>query len=506
MASKRRKELEQFRGNRVALYIRVSTDQQAEEGQSLEAQEAAMRKYCQENGYLIVDKFVDAGESARTAKRPGFQRMVAVAKKEPRPFDILLVHKFDRFARNREDSAVYKALLRRDLGIDVRSVTERFDGSPIGRMVEGILEVLAEFYSANLSTEVIKGMAHKAAKGEPLGVAPFGYMIDGRARRLVISPEEAQCVRWIYEQFVLSRRSMLSLAVELREGGLPKFGAFALKPKWSQQSIRIILTNRTYLGEFHWSHDGEKFVVPNAHEAIVSRELFDRAQDMFQYRRRKKNTYGDYLLKGFGKCAICGSGMARYRSFNRWQKNARGPANTDLPYTDWICCMGYYNHTCKGIRNAIKMGELERMIVCKIGELTQGRFDLAPNQIVLKERQVTASRLNAARRKLNRIPKKLLTQMKLLEEEVIDIEEFKEAKQRVLEEKHMLETTIQQLEAILSSQQVSLQSVTEQAQQVHTFLLNNALGTEERRTALSWILDHFVWDRRTEELQIFFHL
>jgi site-specific DNA recombinase len=142
---------------RAALYVRVSTEEQAQEGLSIDAQLKALQQYCRERQYLIVETFVDAGESARTDKRPGFQRMIAMAKQRPKPFDLILVHKMDRFARNREDSAVYKALLRKELGIDVISKTERFDDTPTGKPTEGITEVFAEFYSANLAHEVLKG-------------------------------------------------------------------------------------------------------------------------------------------------------------------------------------------------------------------------------------------------------------------------------------------------------------------------------------------------------------
>ena len=125
---------------KVALYARVSSDKQAEKDLSIPAQLKQMREYCRRNGWLIVNEYIDAAESARTANRPQFQLMIAAAKTKPNGFDAILVWKLSRFARNREDSIVYKSLLKKH-GIQVVSMNENFDDSPAGGMLEGIVEV-----------------------------------------------------------------------------------------------------------------------------------------------------------------------------------------------------------------------------------------------------------------------------------------------------------------------------------------------------------------------------
>ena len=112
-------------------------------------------------------------------KGPAFLRMIATAKSKPRPFDVILVHKFDRFARSREDSVVYKSMLRKDCGIKVISITEQFEDDKFSIILEAMLEAMAEYYSLNLADEVKKGMFEKARRGEHIGKAPYGYdLID----------------------------------------------------------------------------------------------------------------------------------------------------------------------------------------------------------------------------------------------------------------------------------------------------------------------------------------
>src|SRR5215469_13647999 len=131
---------------KVVLYARVSSDKQAEKDLSIPAQLKQMCAYCQSKGWLIMDQYIDEAESARTANRPKFQAMIAAAKSKTKDFDAILVWKLSRFARNREDSIVYKSLLRKQ-GIQVLSMNENFDDSPAGGMLEGIVEVVDEYYS-----------------------------------------------------------------------------------------------------------------------------------------------------------------------------------------------------------------------------------------------------------------------------------------------------------------------------------------------------------------------
>ena len=157
-----------------ACYIRVSTDNQTEF--SPDGQIEGIRKYAENNNILLDNDyiFIDEGISGRKAdKRPAFQQMIKVAKSKPKKFDVILVHKFDRFARSREDSVVYKSLLKKECNIKVISITESIEDDKFSVILEAMLEAMAEYYSLNLSDEVKKGMTEKATRGQYQAAPPF---------------------------------------------------------------------------------------------------------------------------------------------------------------------------------------------------------------------------------------------------------------------------------------------------------------------------------------------
>ena len=199
---KRKKGYNMEKDNKIAaVYLRVSTNDQIE--YSPAAQLNAIKKFAKANGYEIDPKYIykDEGISGRKAeKRPAFMQMIKTAKTKPHsPFSKILVHKFDRFARNREDSVVYKSLLKKECNVDVISITESIGDDKFSVILEAMLEAMAEYYSLNLSDEVYKGMKEKAKRGEVQTGAPYGYkVIDGN---FVIDESEAKIVKYIYNEF-----------------------------------------------------------------------------------------------------------------------------------------------------------------------------------------------------------------------------------------------------------------------------------------------------------------
>ena len=173
----------------AAAYIRVSTEDQVEF--SPDSQLERIREYAKRNNYILPQEFVfiDEGISGRKAeKRPQFMRMIGLAKQQPKPFDAILLWKFSRFARNREDSIVYKSMLRKQCGIDVISITENIGDDKMSVLIEALIEAMDEFYSVNLSEEVKRGMTEKARRGGVLAPPAYGYKAENG--QYVIVPEE----------------------------------------------------------------------------------------------------------------------------------------------------------------------------------------------------------------------------------------------------------------------------------------------------------------------------
>ena len=187
--------------NRAVLYARFSSDNQRSE--SIDAQIRAMQAYCKHNNIMIVDTYIDEAKSATTAQRPSFQRMIADSKLGM--FNIILVHKLDRFARNRYDSAVCKRELKKN-GVSVYSVLENLDSSPESIMLESVLEGMSEYYSQNLAREVMKGLKETALQCKHTGgQPPLGYDVEPDTRKLTVNEKEkekeAEAVRFIFSMY-----------------------------------------------------------------------------------------------------------------------------------------------------------------------------------------------------------------------------------------------------------------------------------------------------------------
>ena len=298
---------------RVACYARYSTNMQREE--SISAQLRAMKKFCADNGWKIVGRYVDEAYSATTDKRPQFQQMKADSNK--REFDIVLVHKLDRFARNRYDSSLYKQKLRKN-GVKLCSVLERLDSSPESILLEGLLESINEFYSANLARESMKGMKENAYKCLFNGGCPgLGYDIDD-SQRYVINEHEAKAVVLIFSMY-LCDYSYQQIADALNaDGFLTKIG----KP-FSRNSFTEIIRNEKYTGVYifnrseakgydnkrnsHRNKPSEEIIrIEGGIPAIISRETWEAAQEKrIANMHHARHCNCIYLLSKLVVCGVC---------------------------------------------------------------------------------------------------------------------------------------------------------------------------------------------------------
>ena len=163
----------------AACYIRVSTEEQTE--LSPASQLVEIRKWASTHGYIVPDEFVFTDEGITGRKvvgRDAFRQMIGVAKTKPKPFDAILLWKFSRFARNRDDAVFYKSILRKQLGIEVISIKEPIAEGKMGIITEALIEAMDEYYSINLAEEVKRGMEEKHRRGELQSTPAFGYCVQ----------------------------------------------------------------------------------------------------------------------------------------------------------------------------------------------------------------------------------------------------------------------------------------------------------------------------------------
>ena len=401
--------------NTAAAYIRVSTDDQVEF--SPDSQLKAIRKYAKEHELILPEEyvFVDEGISGRKAdKRPSFQRMIGTAKLKPKPFDVILLWKFSRFARNREDSIVYKSMLRKQCGIDVVSVSEQLTEDKTSILIEALIEAMDEYYSLNLSEEVRRGMTEKFSRGGVVSQPPFGYkMGDG-----VFVPDEstAGIVKMMFADY-LSGLGARQIAQKLNDMGYRTIKGNL----WENRTVEYVLSNPVYIGKLRRSKDPtdrtDRFhenvtLVDGKHDPIITPEIFDEAA---QRRRETKKAYtryartdpAEYMLKGLIRCDKCGSTLTM---------------SGDHSY---LQCHRYAKGVCK-VSHAINTSKINKLVIDKLKEdLSTGSFEFSAEP---KESAGTVSsvtpQLERERRKLERIKE-------AYEAGIDTLEEYRENKVKV---------------------------------------------------------------------------
>lgn len=300
----------------AAAYIRVSTDEQTEYSPAVQLDE--ILSFAQKNGFSIPPEFVfsDEGISGRSAeKRPAFQSMIRQARKKSNHIEAVIVHKFDRFARSKQDAVLYKALLKKD-GVKVISVKEPIpQDDKFAVIYESMLEAMAEYYSLNLAEEVKKTMSKKAAMGEYQAHAPFGYR--NADKTLVIEPEQAKIVLHIFRQYAAGQ-SIFRICQGLNE----MHCLTNRRRPFDTRAVSYILHNPVYKGFARWTPSGpidRRFDCPDTVIAkgdwppIVPLELWESAAA----RLKKYNvpahsrfeTEGRHWLSGMVKCSACGKSL-----------------------------------------------------------------------------------------------------------------------------------------------------------------------------------------------------
>ncbi len=302
---------------RAVAYLRVSTKEQADEGYSIAAQREACLRFIDDRGWVLADEFCDQGESARTADRPQFRAMLERLT-EDHSVQAVVVHKLDRLARNLEDHVTVRARLRK-MEVQVFSVSESLEESASGKLVEGILASIAEFYSANLGQEVRKGMGRKASEGIWPTQAAIGYRnvrVSRNARRseaiIVPDDERAPIIRQAFELYATGEWPLRALHEEMSERGLLNRAGNPI----ALSRLADLLKDKIYLGKVVWhgvEYDG-------IHEPLVTQELFDRVQEVFRLhdlageRKRRHEHY----LRGTVFCGSCGSRLCSMISKGRF--------------------------------------------------------------------------------------------------------------------------------------------------------------------------------------------
>ncbi len=341
-------------------YLRVSTADQAkrggrEEGFSIPAQREANTRKAASLDAVIIEEFVDAGESGTSAtKRPELQRMLTYVREHP--VDYCIVHKLDRLARSRaDDVAIHFAL--KQAGVTLVSTSENIDETPSGMLMHGIMSSIAEFYSRNLANEVTKGLVQKASLGGTVTRAPLGYknihVTDelGRVNRTVeIDPGRSHLITWAFYRYAEGDATLRTLLEQLTARGLTTRAT----PKWPSKPLTVmslhkLLRNPYYKGEVRY----RGVIYPGLHEPLVDPQTWQQVQDLLT----AHNTAGTHqrtnlhYLRGSVYCGSCGSRLMITTARNRW--------GNEYPY---LVCSGRTRKITDCQRQAMPVELIEELI------------------------------------------------------------------------------------------------------------------------------------------------
>ena len=275
----------------AVIYARYSCDKQTE--QSIDGQLRVCQDYAKNHDIMIIDTYIDEAISGTTDNRPDFQRMIKDSAKKS--FEFVLVYKLDRFSRDKFAATMYKHTLKQN-GVKVLSAMENIPDTPEGIILESLLEGMNQYYSAELSQKVKRGMRETRLKGlYQGGGVPYGYKVDGR--KVVIDEERAEIVRFMYSEFSKGVYVKDIIKALTLNGKTYKGKPFAMN------TVYNTLKNEKYLGVYK---HGEE-IVDNMYPQIVPEEIFYKVRGILaQNKHGKRSIEVRYLLKGKLRCGYCG--------------------------------------------------------------------------------------------------------------------------------------------------------------------------------------------------------
>ncbi len=476
----------------AAAYIRVSDERQDEF--SPDSQLKLIRDYCQKNDIDLPEEliFYDDGISAKSTKnRKQFNEMIALAKQKEKPFEMILVWKFSRFARNQEESIVYKSLLRKN-GVEVLSVSEQLGDNPFGGLVERIIEWMDEYYIVRLGDEVRRGMTERATRGLPNVPPPYGYSMKDGA--YVVEEAEAAIVRIIFELYT-NGMGARSIAHYLQELGVKtRSGHF-----FETRTIEYVLSNPCYIGYLRWNphrrsssarqfNNSEDIVTKATHEPIISEEIFKRAEEITENKKKRNVKYAHtdfrvsvFALKGLVRCSSCGATLVYQKTTGRLQ------------------CHRYNKGMCK-FSHSISLDALDQLV---LDALKHAVVTMSFRIANLDAPHSTSSGMNFDTL-IHREELKLERAKQAYQSGIDSLQEYKTTKEKI--QKKIGEYQNQKTNMMLAAPAYDLKKFAKSVTTVIELFESNEVSQEIKNEALRSILQKIVYSRSDNQVELYFYI
>lgn len=461
-------------------YVRVSTDKQDE--LSPASQEKLIKEYAKNNNMIIIKIFWEIGVSGRKAdKRPEFQRMIGLAKSSDHPVDAILVWKFSRFARNQEESIVYKSLLKKQHNVDVVSISEPIVEGPFGSLNERIIEWMDEFYSIQLSGEVVRGMKEKASQGGYQTSPCLGYNAVGHGKPFVINEEEFKIIDYMATQFDVYDNDYTAIARNLNTMGYRTRRG----NRFEARSVERILTNPFYYGLVTW----QEIAFMGTHEVRFTKEQFEARMEKIKSRYkptgRRNISSCKHWLSGLLKCSICGASLA-------YGYNTHSPG---------FQCYKYMKgqHQCSHFISEKKVIAAVYEYFDKLLDGMDFQYEYLPSN-----RDTHINELNNLHNELKKIDGREARIRLAFENEVDTLEEYKENKERLKKARAELEKQIENLECETNDNKPSKEDVLTRARTVYDIIKAQEIDYTTKGTVMRSLVEDIIFDKKNG--QLIFHL
>lgn len=461
-----------------ALYIRVSTDDQTE--LSPDAQKRLLLDYAKKNDIIVSNAFIFAESvSGRHAqKRPEFQRMIAMAKQPNHPIDVILVWKFSRFARNQEESIVYKSMLKKD-NVEVISVSEPLVDGPFGTLIERIIEWMDEYYSIRLSGEVLRGMKEKALKHGYQTSPCLGYEAVGKGKPFVINEAEFAIVSFIMDLYDNENLDETAIARRCNDLGYrTKRGNL-----FERRSVDRILENPFYCGTVVWN--GVEF--EGSHETRLSKERYQKRMKLIASRKRPVKARNvsacKHWLSGLLKCSVCGATLSY-------------TGNNACPYFQcWKYAKGFHKTSV-----ALSVKKAEEAVITYFDQLLAGE-DFA---YVYKGRPTdNTQQIEQLQKELSRLKTREARIREAYESGIDSLEEYKANKERLSSSRLELNASLQNLLQDEESRRPDKSDVLREIQSINDVLKNPDVDYEEKGTLIRSVVDQIIYDKETGKMSFY---
>lgn len=422
--------------NKVAIYVRVSTTNQAEEGYSIEEQKDKLKSYCNIKDWSVFNVYTDGGFSGSNTERPALEQLIKDAKKKK--FDTVLVYKLDRLSRSQKDTLYLIEDIFLENNIDFVSLLENFDTStPFGKAMVGILSVFAQLEREQIKERMQLGKLGRAKAGKSMMWAKvaYGYTYHKGTGEMTINELEAIVVREIFNSY-LEGMSITKLRDKMND-------KYPKTPAWHYRIIRGILANPVYCG--YNQYKGQVF--PGNHEPIISEEDFNKTQDELKIRQRTaaekfnpRPFQAKYMLSGIAQCGYCNAPLTiimgairkdgtRYIRYECKQRHPRKTKGVTV-----------YNNNEKCDSGAYDKDEVEHYVLTQISKLQNDRSYL--DEIFSDSNAEAIDRENY-QRQIDELSKKLSRLNDLYIDDRITLEELKKKSSEFTSMRTSLETELE---------------------------------------------------------------